>query len=222
MTINIKIISMKKRIELVLFGLLSVWLGATAGTDMRADATGTDGDVKEIHELTLTGLTKPVIGELPNNDVSIDDTVVIDFMCWSVYSEDEDCFYSLWEGKYEIPFEEGKKYIFMLHVLPKDGYKFADDLKFLYNSTEIPDYEEGVSSYTFKGMGPDGLMIVCIGQEDMMAGLEDVKFAESENDFPADVFNMQGILVKRNASKADLHSLPSGIYIVHGKKVIVK
>lgn len=189
---------------------------------MRADATGTDGEVQEIHELTLTGLTKPVIGELPNNDVSIDDTVVIDFMCWSVYSEDEDCFYSLWEGKYEIPFEEGKKYIFMLHVLPKDGYKFAEDLKFIYNSTEIPDYDENSDSYTWKGMGPDGLLIVCIGQDDMMAGLEDVKFAEHENNAPADVFNLQGILVKRNATTDDLLSLPSGLYIMRGKKVIVK
>lgn len=37
-----------------------------------------------------------------------------------------------------------------------------------------------------------------------------------------DIYNAQGILVKRHASKADISTLPAGIYIHAGKKVIVK
>lgn len=51
------------------------------------------------------------------------------------------------------------------------------------------------------------------------AAIEDV-FAETTT--VADIFNLQGIIIKRNASKEDLHSLPAGIYIVNGKKIVVK
>lgn len=51
------------------------------------------------------------------------------------------------------------------------------------------------------------------------AAIEDV-FAETTA--VADIFNLQGIIIKRNASKEDLHSLPTGIYIVNGKKIVVK
>lgn len=47
--------------------------------------------------------------------------------------------------------------------------------------------------------------------------IEDV-FAETTT--VADIFNLQGIIIKRNAFKDDLHSLPAGIYIVNGKKVV--
>lgn len=37
-----------------------------------------------------------------------------------------------------------------------------------------------------------------------------------------EIFNLQGIIVKHSASKEDLQSLPAGIYIVNGKKIVVK
>jgi hypothetical protein len=42
----------------------------------------------------------------------------------------------------------------------------------------------------------------------------------SDNDKPFDVYNMQGRKVKENATT--LKGLPSGIYIVNGKKLMVK
>ena len=39
-------------------------------------------------------------------------------------------------------------------------------------------------------------------------------------DAPANVYNLQGIEVKRDAT--DLGGLPSGLYIIGGKKVLVK
>ena len=51
------------------------------------------------------------------------------------------------------------------------------------------------------------------------AAIEDVLV---ETTTVADIFNLQGIIVKHRASKEDLHSLPAGIYIVNGKKVVVE
>ena len=42
------------------------------------------------------------------------------------------------------------------------------------------------------------------------------------NRFPADVYNSMGICVKHNAMPDDMDNLPSGIYIVGGKKIIIK
>lgn len=36
------------------------------------------------------------------------------------------------------------------------------------------------------------------------------------------VFNIQGNLVKDNATQADVNALPAGLYIVNGKKILVK
>lgn len=47
-----------------------------------------------------------------------------------------------------------------------------------------------------------------------------------ESSTPADslfnVYNLQGTLVKEAASKAEVYALPSGLYIVNGKKIMVK
>lgn len=43
----------------------------------------------------------------------------------------------------------------------------------------------------------------------------------ADSDVPSDVYNMQGILLKHNATADDLRSLPAGIYIVGGKKMVI-
>ena len=206
---------MKEKFYLVLIGLLSVWLGAAAETFENVD------DKTAIHELTLTGLTKPVVGEMPHDEVSLGDKVVIDFKCWSVHSESDGDWYSMWEdGKYDNPFEEGKEYAFELNVLAKEGYYFAPDLKVMFDSREIPDWKEGSNQETFKGILEDGMLIIFIHQDYMMTSSADIRLTES--DVPADVYNLQGILVKHNATAEDIHSLSAGIYIISGKKVLVK
>lgn len=37
-----------------------------------------------------------------------------------------------------------------------------------------------------------------------------------------DIFNMQGICLKRNASEEDMRNLPKGIYIINGRKLIIR
>lgn len=51
-----------------------------------------------------------------------------------------------------------------------------------------------------------------------IAGIYDVTV---DDDRPVDIFNMQGICIKRNASQADIDRLPSDFYIIGGKKVYI-
>ena len=42
-----------------------------------------------------------------------------------------------------------------------------------------------------------------------------------EADEVADVFNLQGICVKKDATTADVRKLPAGVYIRAGRKIVV-
>lgn len=46
--------------------------------------------------------------------------------------------------------------------------------------------------------------------------------ADDENGKPVDIYNFQGICLKRNATQHDIDSLAPGLYIIGSKKVIVK
>lgn len=43
-----------------------------------------------------------------------------------------------------------------------------------------------------------------------------------DNNQSSDIYNIQGVLVKRNASTEDFRVLPKGIYIVNGQKMVVR
>ncbi len=52
------------------------------------------------------------------------------------------------------------------------------------------------------------------------AGIEDIVVDGADK--VSDVYNLQGIVIKRNASANDIDNLPAGVYIINGKKVAVK
>lgn len=52
------------------------------------------------------------------------------------------------------------------------------------------------------------------------ADLSEVKYIDAEkwpSDF--DIFTIQGICLKQGATRADIEGLPSGLYIINGRKV---
>ncbi|MDE6655034.1 MAG: leucine-rich repeat domain-containing protein, partial [Muribaculaceae bacterium] len=56
--------------------------------------------------------------------------------------------------------------------------------------------------------------------EEWVTGISDI---EGDTDrAPQDIYNMQGICIRRNATQADIDALPAGLYIIGGKKVYVK
>ncbi len=60
-----------------------------------------------------------------------------------------------------------------------------------------------------------------VGQKEFEAGVDDVAIG-SDATKPFDVYNMQGMVVLRNAQQQDIYSLPAGIYIANGKKYMVR
>ena len=48
------------------------------------------------------------------------------------------------------------------------------------------------------------------------------RLEQSIPNLPADIFNLQGVCVKRNATQEDIDALTPDIYIIGGKKIVVK
>ena len=92
-------------------------------------------------------------------------------------------------------------------------------MKVIYKGSEIPvssvEVTEPSSSVTWR----DENYVYIFLYFDNLSGVESVTAESSDT---VDVYNLQGILVKHNATKEDINSLPAGLYIAGGKKVMLK
>ena len=81
----------------------------------------------------------------------------------------------------------------------------------------------GEGEVDFGAETENGLSETIEADTDNLDGIESVTFDSNEAaDRPNDIYNLQGVLMKRNASQADVDALAPGLYIVAGKKVLVK
>ncbi|MDE6339564.1 MAG: leucine-rich repeat protein, partial [Muribaculaceae bacterium] len=55
-----------------------------------------------------------------------------------------------------------------------------------------------------------------------VSGASAVNEISSDPNAPADVYNMQGVLILRNATQSELNALTPGLYIVNGKKIQIR
>ena len=96
----------------------------------------------------------------------------------------------------------------MVKIAPRNGAQItvARD-----NETLTPD-EEG--NYSFIADRPSTVAI----EKDGSVGIDAVTGTTTLGN----VYSLQGILIKKNATAADLDRLPAGIYIINGKKTILK
>lgn len=58
-----------------------------------------------------------------------------------------------------------------------------------------------------------------IVRKNRTSGIESVSV---NKELPVDVYSVSGVAVLRNATEAQIKALPAGIYIVAGRKVVVK
>lgn len=67
-------------------------------------------------------------------------------------------------------------------------------------------------------------VVASIMVKDVTTEIEDIATEDSDaaGSRPGDIFNLQGICLKRNASQADIDALTPGLYIIAGQKVLVK
>lgn len=54
------------------------------------------------------------------------------------------------------------------------------------------------------------------------SGIDEIIFNNSAAPIRNDIYNLQGVCLKRNASEDDIKALAPGLYIIGGKKVLVR
>jgi len=95
------------------------------------------------------------------------------------------------------------------------------------SNPEIATVDHGLITFysdtdatTFTAETQNGLTAVSTA---ICTGIEDVQFnSEAATSLSNDVYNLQGVCVKRNASQADIEALAPGLYIIGGRKVLIK
>lgn len=87
----------------------------------------------------------------------------------------------------------------------------ADTLKVKVGDTAIEPVD-GI--FTFETEGDT--------EVNVLGGSTGIESIVTDGNQNADVYNLQGIKVMRQASADDLNALPAGIYIINGRKVAVK
>lgn len=166
-----------------------------------------------INELTVTNVVEPVEGNSAKYDATLGDNCNLGACLWKEKDPDSE-----WKS-IQGPFTASKLYGLYFRGFPKNGYKFADDMKVIYKGSEIPvssvEVTEPSSSVTWR----DENYVYIFLYFDNLSGVESVTAESSDT---VDVYNLQGILVKHNATKEDINSLPAGLYIAGGKKVMLK
>lgn len=166
-----------------------------------------------INELTVTNVVEPVEGNAAKYDATLGDNCNLGACVWKEKDPDSE-----WKS-INGPFTASKLYGLYFRGFPKNGYKFADDMKVIYKGSEIPVSSVEVTDPSSSVTWRDENYVYIFLYFDNLSGVESVT-AESTD--AVDVYNLQGILVKRNATKEDINSLPAGLYIAGGKKVMLK
>ena len=116
--------------------------------------------------------------------------------------------------------------IYNLSNTPIGNYSIFDTSIYSTCTLYIPEGEEVLQQYKMTVPWSYFDNIVQLKADEFpTSGLEEIKSPVVSTDaisFAFDVYNLQGVLVKRNASQEDLQSLPKGIYIYDGKKILIK
>lgn len=179
-------------------------------------------EIQYIDDLTISGFTYPQPGQIlaDPDEISVsDENVEVDESFWVKFDK-----ITGWTDLFDDtkPVEEGQKYAMQINLKAVTGYTFASDLKIRIGEKTIPILdiknppEEECSIAEIEG----NMAYVFVLMENMpTTGIDDVN---ADTFGPVDVYNLQGILVKRNISREDIKYLPTGIYIVAGKKILVK
>ena len=58
--------------------------------------------------------------------------------------------------------------------------------------------------------------------ENETLGVEEITVEAAGHDLPRNIFNLQGVCIKRNATDDDVRSLAPGLYIIGGQKTFIR
>ena len=70
---------------------------------------------------------------------------------------------------------------------------------------------------------PYGIKMTTLYNAEFNEGISDSSVSDilSDAETHTDIYNLQGILIKRNATADDINSLHPGLYIIGGRKVFI-
>jgi len=76
---------------------------------------------------------------------------------------------------------------------------------------------------TASSLYPNAVAEFNLGDNGIITGIANIS-GDSNADVvhPNDIYNLQGVMLKQNASQADIDALSPGLYIIAGKKVLVR
>ena len=80
----------------------------------------------------------------------------------------------------------------------------------------------GSGSASIAAINSDGLMDNCAITVGVESGIEDVFSNNNIFDGRYRVYNLQGILVLDTSDETRINSLPAGLYIINGRKILIK
>lgn len=89
------------------------------------------------------------------------------------------------------------------------GFITPDDLKYIPANTAYLKVAPGTPKE-----------LKCVDRAAFLAGVDDV--TSNGDDTPVDVYNLSGVIVLRQATPQQISSLPAGLYIAGGKKILIK
>ena len=113
-----------------------------------------------------------------------------------------------------IPIATGDGQLFSVPIQAPDSFNSAStDVEGSIKNINIAAGTSGEPAHYF----PDVTFPILYSR---VTGVDEIE--QSFPILPADIFNLQGVCIKNNAMQSDIDALAPGIYIIGGKKVVVK
>ena len=108
-----------------------------------------------------------------------------------------------------------------LYAINREAYgTLAPGSVFIQDSRDAYPFE-AYSTISMKEVGAAVPLYISIFEDNTTTGIIDIPLAKSSNS-AVKVYSLNGLLVKSLSSENELKQLPKGVYVVNGRKVVVK
>ena len=125
--------------------------------------------------------------------------------------------------------DESGKWNFYYNTISEGIYRITVQVRIdgengtLYVIGDNPSLKVDGTDWIFHGRGKgDTYSYFVAYSPEIVVEYSTLEIISNDSEKVSDIYNLQGILVKRNATKEEFKTLPDGLYIVDGKKVIKK
>ena len=112
-----------------------------------------------VDTVNISGLAKPVVGEMPDNSITVNGTGVTaadDGSYWGRFDSSRfNPYYDDDTAVVSEPFREGETYLFQLYLYAEDGYEFTEETEFYFAGKLLPAPDMSDLSKSFAMVNPE-------------------------------------------------------------------